>query len=154
MMQVSKREIKIYDVVISSLTGELQLRTQWTTGRCKTLLSLENPSYKDLVEQYDHLITMDDVDDKGELPMHLILRTNEYAQKKTVTTPKIGKPGEPIAELTRLRWTIMSPRSESDLKSMFLAQTSAADYVDSVCLVNKAIQVATKISSSKNSRSN
>lgn len=71
---------------------------------------------------------MDDVDDKEEVPVHLILGTNEYAQIKTEATPKIGTPGEPIAELTRLGWTIMSPRSESNLTNMFLIQTSAADY--------------------------
>lgn len=44
-----------------------------------TLLSLENPRYKELVERYDHLkeVTMDDVDEKEELPVHLILGTNE-----------------------------------------------------------------------------
>ena len=91
---------------------------------------MENPRYKELVERYDHLkeVTMDDVDEKEELPVHLILGKNEYAQIKTETTPKIGKPGEPIAELTRLGWTIMSPGSESDLTNMFLTQTSAADY--------------------------
>ena len=96
----------------------------------RTLLSLGNPWYKELVERYDHLkeVTMDDVDEKEELPVHLILGTNEYAQMKTKTRPKIGKPGEPIAELTRLGWTIMSPGSESDLTNMFLTQTSVADY--------------------------
>ena len=128
MMQASNREIAIYDVVISSLTGEFQLRTEVTEVTKvdrDTLLSLGNPRYKDLLEQYDHVkgVTMDDVDDKEELPVHLILGTNEYAQIKTETTPKIGKPGEPIAELTRLGWTIMSPGSESDLTSMFLTQT-------------------------------
>ena len=96
----------------------------------RTLLSLENPRYKELVERYDHLkeVTMDDADEKEELPVHLILGTNEYAHLKTETRPKIGKPGEPIAELTRSGWTIMSPGSESDLTNMFLTQTSAADY--------------------------
>ena len=128
MMQASNREIAIYDVVISSLTGEFQLRTEVTEVTKvdrDTLLSLGNPQYKDLLEQYDHMkgVTMDDVDNKEELPVHLILGTNEYAQIKTETTPKIGKPGEPIAELTRLGWTIMLPGSESDLTSMFLTQT-------------------------------
>ena len=128
--QASNREIEIYNVVISSLTGEFQLRTEVTKVDRGTLLSLENPRYKELVERYDHLkeVTMDDADEKEELPVHLILGTNEYAQIKTETRPKIGKPGEPIAELTRLGWTIMSPGSESDLTNMFLTQTSAADY--------------------------
>ena len=65
-----------------------------------TLLSLEKPQYKDLMERYDHLkgVIMDDVDDKEERPVHLILGTNEYLQIKTETTPNIGKPGEPFAE--------------------------------------------------------
>lgn len=130
MMQASNREIEIHDVVISSLTGEFQLRTEVTKVDRGTLLSLENPRYKHMIEQYDHLqgVSMDDVDEKEQLPVHLILGTNEYAQIKTETTPKIGKPGEPIAELTRLGWTIMSPGSESDLTNMFLTQTSSADY--------------------------
>ena len=78
---------------------------------------------------FPHLLARRVVKDSN-LPVHLILGTNEYAQikTKTKTTPKIGKPGEPIAELTQLGWTIMSPRSKSDLTNMFLTQTSAADY--------------------------
>ena len=82
MMQVSNREIEIYNVVISSLMGEFQLRTEVTKVDRGTLLSLENPRYKELVERYDHLkeVTMDDADEKEELPVHLILGTNENAQ--------------------------------------------------------------------------
>jgi len=67
-----------------------------------------------MVAQYSHLrgVTMDDVDVKSELPVNLILSTNEYTQIKTETTPKLGKPGEPIAELKRLGWTIMSSGSD------------------------------------------
>ena len=74
MMQVSNREIEIYNVVISSLTGEFQLRTEVTKVDRGTLLSLENPRYKELVERYNHLkkVTMDDVDEKEELPVHLL----------------------------------------------------------------------------------
>ena len=72
--QASNREIEIYNVVISSLTGEFQLRTEVTKVDRGTLLSLENPWYKELVERYNHLkkVTMDDVDEKEELPVHLL----------------------------------------------------------------------------------
>ena len=43
MMQASNREIAIYDVVISSLTGEFQLQTEVTKVDRGTLLSLRNP---------------------------------------------------------------------------------------------------------------
>ena len=130
MMQTVTREIEIHEVVIKSLTSEFQLRTEVTKVNRGVLLTLDNPGYKDMVEQYLHLkeVKMDDIDVKRELPVHLILGASEYARIKTGTTPKIGKPGEPIAELTRLGWTILSPGSEPNLSNMFLTQTSAVDY--------------------------
>ena len=134
MMQATKREKEIHNVVIESLSGNFQLETEVTKVNRGVLLNLENLGYKDMVATYDHLKgeTMDDTEVKKELPVHLILSTSEYAQIKTETTPKIGKPGKPIAELTRLGSTIMSPGSESDLTNMFLTQTSAVDY-DALC---------------------
>ena len=55
---------------------------------------------------------MDDEDVKQELqelPVHVILGASEYAKLKTRSVPRVGKPGEPIAELTYFGWTIMSP---------------------------------------------
>lgn len=103
MTQTTTREIEIHEVVIKSLLGKFQLRTEVTKVNRGVLLILENPGYKDMVSQCHHLkgVIMDEVEMKRELPVHLILGTNEYAQVKTETTPKIGKPGEPIAELTR-----------------------------------------------------
>ena len=60
--------------------------------------------------------------------VYLILGTSECAKIKTETVPKMGKRGEPIAELTRFGWTLMSPESESHLIKMFLTQTSKVDY--------------------------
>ena len=71
---------------------------------------------------------MDEVDTKPELPVHLILGAREYAWIKMQAKPRVGKPGEPVAELTRLGWTIMSPGKEADLTDMFLTQTSSCDY--------------------------
>ena len=129
-MQVTNREIEIHTVVIEGLWGNFQLKTEVKKVNPSVLLNLENPGYKDMVAKYDHFkgLTMDDTYVKKELPVHLILGTSQYAQIKTETTPKIGKPGEPIAELMRLGWTNMSPGSEPDLTNMFLTQTSAVDY--------------------------
>ena len=63
-----------------------------------------------------------------KMHVHLILGTNEYAKIKTGTRPRIGRPGEPVAEYTRLGWTITSPGKELDFGNMFLTQTSAIDY--------------------------
>ena len=94
------------------------------------LLTLDNPQYLDLLTQYSHLkgVVMDDTDTKQELPVHLILGTSEYTKIKTKTTPKLGKPGEPVAEFTQLGWTIMSPGKEADLTKMLLTQTTSSDY--------------------------
>lgn len=75
---------------------------------------------------------MDDTDEKADLPIHLILGASEYARVKVNSMPRIGKPGEPIAELTLFGWTMMSPGKEVDLTDMFLTQASSCDY-ESLC---------------------
>ena len=44
---------------------------------------------------------MNNQDKRGRLPVHLILGAGEYAKLKTESAPKIGEPGEPVAELTK-----------------------------------------------------
>ena len=94
------------------------------------LLSFPNPQYNDKIKMFLHLagVTMDDEDTKPELPIHLILGASEYSRIKTQTKPKIGKAGEPIAELTTLGWTMMSAGKEVALTSAYLTRTSSADY--------------------------
>ena len=61
--------------------------------------------------------------------VHLILGASEYARIKTETKPKVGQPSEPVAELTKFGWTILSPGKETDLSTkMLLTQTASADY--------------------------
>ena len=71
-------------------------------------------------------------DKKPELPVHLVIGTNEFTQIKMETAPKIGRQGEPIAEKTKFGWTIMSPGKEIEVNDLFLTQTSSADY-ESLC---------------------
>ena len=94
------------------------------------MLSLENPKYAEVIQKYPHLtgIHMTDQDDKPKLPVHIILGMSNYAKIRTETRPKIGGPGEPVAELTKFGWTIMLPGKEVDISSMLLTQTAAADY--------------------------
>ena len=61
--------------------------------------------------------------------MHIILGAGDYAKVKTESVPKIGEPGQPVAELTKFGWIIMSPGKESlDLTNVLLTQTSHVDY--------------------------
>ena len=66
----------------------------------RLLLKLPNPHYVDLIKRYHHLrgITMDDSDQKKELPVHVILGAPDYSRIKKMTKPRISQPGEPVAE--------------------------------------------------------
>ncbi|XP_044181304.1 uncharacterized protein LOC114948346 [Acropora millepora] len=71
-----------------------------------------------------------DEDAKTALPVHLILGASEIARIKTDQAPRVGSPGEPVAEITRFGWTIMSPGKEPDLSILLLTQTSRVEYED------------------------
>ena len=73
---------------------------------------------------------MDDNDTKDKLLIHVILGISEYARIKTCSKPLVGGPGEPVAEETKLGWSIMSPRAEFDKGTMLFTQTSRADFED------------------------
>ena len=47
--------------------------------------------------------------------IHVILWTGDYAKTKTQERSRLGQPGKPIAELTRLGWVVISPDQESGL---------------------------------------
>ena len=117
-------------MTIDSLDGNFRLETEVTKVDRGSLLSLENPKYAEVIQTYPHLtgIQMTDRDDKPELPVHIILGVSDYARIRTETRPRIGSPGEPVAELTKFGWTIMSPGKEVDISSMLLTQTAAGDY--------------------------
>ena len=59
--------------------------------------------------------SVDEIGTNPELPVHLILGASEYARIKMQTKPRVGKRGEPVAELSSLGWTIMSPGKEAEL---------------------------------------
>lgn len=64
---------------------------------------------------------------QSRLPV--ILGAGDYAKVKTESVPKIGEPGQRVAELTKFGWIIMSPGKESlDLANVLLTQTSHVDY--------------------------
>jgi len=124
------KAIGVYGVIIDSLNGNYWLETEVTKVDRGSLLSLENPKYAEVIQKYPYLtgIQMTDQDDKPELPVHIIPGMSDHAKIRTETRPKIGSPGEPVAELTKFGWTIMSPGKEVGISSMLLTQTAAADY--------------------------
>ena len=121
MLGSVNKVIGVYDVTIKSLNGKFRLETEVTKVDRGTLLSLDNPKYAEVINKYPHLtgVRMIDGDKKAELPVHIILGVSDYAKIRTETRPKIGQPGEPVAELTQFGWTIMSPGKEIDISTCF-----------------------------------
>ena len=132
MMHTTSKKVEIYHVQIASVTNDYKMMATVTKVDKTVLLSLPNPQYERIIQQHQHLkeVIMEDKDKKPELPIHMILGASEYAKIKTETKPKVGDPGKPVAELTALGWTIMSPGKEADLSSVYLTRSSTADYQD------------------------
>ena len=53
-------------------------------------------------------ITLHDHDTKGELPIHIVLGISDYTKIKTSERARIELHGEPVAELSKLGWYIVS----------------------------------------------
>ena len=126
MLGVATREVELTSVSVSNLKGNFQLAVAVTRVDKAALLELENPRYLEVIGHYPHLngVKMLDKDAKTALPVHLILGSSEIVRIKTDQAPRVGSPGEPVAEITRFGWTIMSPGKEPDLSKLHLTQTS------------------------------
>jgi len=130
MMTSTSQKIEMYKVRISNIKEDFSLPATLSKVDKGILLTVHNPRYTEVISQRQHLrgVAMDDEDTKQELPIHVIMGASEYAKLKTSTVPRVGKPGEPVAELTPFGWTIMSPGAETNLSSVYLARSSSADY--------------------------
>lgn len=120
--------VELHKLKISNVDVSFHLKTEVTKVNRTQLLFLGK--YKEKIARLSDLqgIIMDDTDEKAELLIHPILGASEYARVKVNSMSRIGKPGKPIAELTRFGWTMMSPGKEVDLTNMFLTQASSCDY--------------------------
>ena len=91
---------------------------------------IDNPNYGTLIEKYSRLkgVHVNDDDTKASLPVHVVLGSGEYARIKTETKPRIGRENDPVAELTKFGWFLMSAGKEFDKNIMLFTQTSQSDY--------------------------
>lgn len=98
-----------------------------TTVERGELLRINNPHYQKIIDLYAHLkgAEMTNRDSKPHLQVHVMLGLSDYAAMKTSEWPRVGLPGEPVADKTKLGWTIMSPGTESDHTNMLLAQNKS-----------------------------
>lgn len=124
------QKVQSYTVKVASVDGKFEMTTKVSKVDKGVLFTVTNPHYEELISTFPHLegVVMEDNDKKSELPIHLILGASEYSRIKTETKPRIGKPSEPIAELTTLGWAMMSSGKETGLSNVYLTKSSAADY--------------------------
>ena len=104
MLGAVTKQVEIFQVQVSSTSGDFYLDTEVTKVDKNQLISLENPRYEQCLATYAHLkgIEMEDKDSKDIMPVHLILGASDYAKIKTETAPRVGALGEPIGEKTKL----------------------------------------------------
>ena len=160
MMLGTTREVELSTIQIGGLTGDFSLSVEVTKVNKNELLLLDNPRYEEIIKNHSYMkgVAMEDHDLKDKLPVHIILGASEFAKLKTEKPPRVGLPGQPVAELTRFSWTIMSPGKESvDVSSMLLAQTSQLTMKNYVSLTSwawKIDQPTARVLSTMSSRSN
>ena len=130
LMTSQVTHLEVYKVKVQALDSNYELETNLTKVNKSQLLVVDNPQYKNLLQKYQHLneVKLNETETKKSLPIHVVLGSGEYAQVKTQERPRVGNEGEPIAELTKLGWFVMSPGTEFDEAKMLLTQTSQADY--------------------------
>ena len=127
MLMSSKRtRMEIYQLDTESVNEDFKMPVTFIKVDKAELLTIENPHYAELIRNNAHLsgVEITDNDKKNQLPVHVILGSGEYARIKTQSKPQVGNDGEPVAELTKLGWFVMSPGAEFDRKTMLLTQTS------------------------------
>ena len=103
MLGVTTREVELTSVSVSTLAGNFQLAVEVNRVHKAALLELENPRYLRIIGRYPHLngVKMLDEDAKTALPVHLTLGASEIARVKRDQAPRVGTPGEPVADITR-----------------------------------------------------
>ena len=130
MLGASNRVMEVYRIKLNSVKGNFDMEAEVTKVEKPHLMMLHNPRYKKLVEKHPHLkgVTMDDNDERPHLPVHLILGNSECPRISTTEPQRVGREWDPVANYTKLGWTITSPGKEIDTTSMLLTQTSRVDY--------------------------
>jgi len=122
LMSSKVARLEVYDLELRSVNHQFSLLVKGTKVNKTELLSIDNPNYRALNEKFSHLkgVHVNDDDTKASLVVYVVLGSREYARIKTETKPKIEQENDPIAELTKFGWFLMSPGKEFDKTSCFL----------------------------------
>ena len=130
LMANTVKTFNIHELEISDDNGTFTLETEVIQVDRDVIMNIPNPQYQDVLKKYSHLkgVKIIDEDTKKELPVQIILGASDYSRIKTSTGTRVGNPGEPIAEYTRLGWTLMSPGKVGEHESMMLTRSTIEDY--------------------------
>ena len=129
LLHTMSRKIEVHNLTISNQKGSFKLNLDIHKAEKDILLIVPNPEYKTLPQSYSHLrgVLIDDDDTKAELPVHIVLGASNFSKINTNVPARIGKTGEPVAELTKFGWMIISPELE-DHSNACLTQSIMHDY--------------------------
>jgi hypothetical protein len=132
MLHTTTKTIDVYNVEITNINKNFSMSSEVNCVDRPVLLTLQNPRYREVIASNSHLegIEMDDVDTKPMLPVHMILGASDYSRVKTTTPAKVGDDGKPVAERTRLGWTIMSQGREMNHSYLMLTRSTHEDYME------------------------
>ncbi len=131
MLVASKAaRFKVYNLEFHSLDHRFSLTTKVTKINKSELLAVPKTNYIQLCQNHPHLkrVTLNYDSTKPSLPVHVVLGSGDYTRIKMVTKPRISNHNEPIAELTKLGWFLMSADKEFDQNVMMLTQMTHVDY--------------------------
>ena len=95
------------------------------------LMMINNPNFKGLCEKYDHLEGVkvkEDLQNRKQIPVHVVLGASEYVAVKTRMAHKVGNPGQPVAEKTLLGWTMMLSGTEDKEGPLLFTQSTSNEY--------------------------
>ena len=134
LMHSVVKKTEIYQFEIGDINQEFKIGIEINKLEKEVLQELPNPNYPDIQKSYNHLkdIIINDTDTKKELPVHVILGAGDYTKVKTQERAKVGQPGEPVAELTKSGWVVISHGQETFVTKMLFSKTSVHDY-DNLC---------------------
>ena len=134
MLYTATSKINTCNVKIENLQINFEIKTELKAVDKDVSLTVPNPNYKSMLSDYPHLkgVKMDEFQTKAVLPIHVILGASDFTKIKTKEAPRIGKTGDPIAELTKLWWIIISPGKERNY-SLLLLKTSAFNSYKEPC---------------------
>ena len=129
LMHSVVKKTEIYQFEIGDINQEFKIGIEINKLEKEVLLELPNPNYPEIQKFYNHLkdITIDNTGTKKELPVDMLLEAGHYTKIKTQEMARVGQPGEPIAELTKLGWVVISPGEETSVTKMLFSKTSVHD---------------------------